>query len=105
MASIEEALNALKGEREYQDKLWGPTLEGGKHSVSEYILFMQNYLREAEDIVCRIAAPKCGEDALHIIRKVGAMAVACMEQNGVMFRDMKDLDKACELHAVNCKEE
>lgn len=103
--SMDGALDSIKKEREYQDKLWGNAQSRGIHTVAEWVLFMQNYLKEAEDIVCRMASPKCDEDALHIIRKIGAMAVCCMEQNGIADRDMKDLDHSCELHGVNCKEE
>jgi hypothetical protein len=102
--SMKDAFDAIRKEREYQDKLWGDAQSRGIHSVSEWILFIQNYLREAEEIVCRMASPKCDEDALHIIRKIGTMAVCCMEQNGIADRDMKDLDKSCELHGVKCDE-
>lgn len=101
---IEKALEAIRSEREYQDRLWGSAESKGQHTVPEFILFMQNYLREAEDVVCRFASPKCDEEALHIIRKVVAMGVACMEQNGIYGRDLEDLEHACELHGVNCLE-
>lgn len=68
--------------------------------MSEFILYMQDYLREAQEIVCRKASPACDEDALHIVRKVEAMAASCMEQNGIQKRDMDDLKRACELHGV-----
>jgi hypothetical protein len=102
MNKMEDVFEAIRKEREYQDRLWGDTAEAGVHNVTEYILFMQNYLREAEDIVCRKAAPQCNEDALHIIRKIAAMAVCCMEQNGIVERDMRDLERSCELHGVKC---
>jgi hypothetical protein len=102
--AIEEAFDAIRVERQYQDRLWGDSLYEGRHSVSEWILYIRNYLQEAEDVVCRKAAPKCDEDALHIIRKVVAMGVCCMEQNGVLWRNMKDLERSCELHGVKCEE-
>ena len=102
---MEKAFEAIRKEREYQDSLWGNAASRGKHTVPEWILFMQNYLKEAEDVVCRKAYPKCDVDALHAIRKVAAMAVCCMEQNGIMQRDMGDLEHACELHGVNCEKE
>jgi len=104
MGAMEKALEAIRKEREYQDRLWGNAASRGKHTVPEWILFMQNYLKEAEDVVCRKAAPLCDVDALHAIRKIAAMAVCCMEQNGIVYRDMGDLEHSCELHGVNCEE-
>ena len=103
--TMDEAFDAIRVERQYQDRLWTEAASEGDHTVAEWILFMQNYLREAEDIVCRKAAPQCDEDALHIVRKVAGMAVCCMEQNGVRWRDMKDLERSCELHGVKCEDE
>jgi hypothetical protein len=105
MNTIEDAFSAIRREREYQDRLWGGTKHDGRHGIPEWVLYMRSYLREAEDIVTRIAAPKSDEGTLHIIRKIAAMAVACMEQNGIYERDMEDLDRSCELHGVDCKEE
>ena len=102
--AIKEAVEAIRGEIEYQDRLWGGEASGGEHTVSEWILFMQNYLAEAAYIVCRKAAPQCDEAALHIIRKVTTMGVRCMEQNGIFQRDMRDLERSCELHGVKCGE-
>ena len=104
MGAIEKPFEAIRGEREYQDSLWGNAPSKGKHTVPEWILFMQNYLREAEYVFCLKASPACYIDALHAIRKVAAMAVCCMEQNGVMQRDMGDLERAFELHGVSCEE-
>jgi hypothetical protein len=101
--SMEKVFEAIRGEREYQDKLWGNAPSEGIHSVPEWVLFIQNYLREAEEVVCRKAFPECDEDALHTMRKIATMAVRCMEQNGIMFRDMKDLEHSCDLHGVNCE--
>jgi len=90
-------VRAIRTEREYQDRLWG---RDHKHTVSEWLLYMRDYLDEAAGIVSREASPGCDEKALHIVRKIAAMAVNCMEQNGVFARSMKDLEKARELHGV-----
>jgi len=102
--AIEKVFEAIRKEREYQNRLWGGTQEEGIHSVTEYLVFIQDYVQEALHICSRKAAPYCDQDALHIMRKVAAMAVACMEQNGIEQRDMGDLDKSCELHSVKCEE-
>lgn len=100
--SMEEAFEALRGERAYQDRLWEDAPSKSIHSVAEWILYMEDYLAEARSISSRRASPESDEAALHVIRKVAAMGVACMEQNGVFRRDMSDLDEACELHGVGC---
>jgi hypothetical protein len=100
MSKMKEAFNAIRKEREYQDRLWGRSPSKGLHTVTEWICYIHNYLEEAATIVCRTASPGCDEEALHSIRKVAAMAVCCMEQNGIFERDMKDLDKALERHGV-----
>lgn len=110
MPTMDEALDALRNEREYQERLWGDKARGGRDnpgrlkSTTEWIAFMQNYLREAEDLTCRTFGPVADPKIVHIIRKVGAMAVACMEQHGAPLRDMKDLNRSCELHGVSCEE-
>jgi len=100
METFDEVVEAIKEEREYQDKLWGKTLSRGRHSVSEYILYMEDYLQEARHIVSRSVELEASEKATHILRKVGAMIFSCMEQNGVQRRDMKDLEKAYKLHGI-----
>jgi hypothetical protein len=100
MSKMKEAFNAIRKEREYQDRLWGRTPTKGLHSVAEWILYIQDYIQEAGNAISRNASPGCDEEALHSIRKVAAMAVCCMEQNGIFERDMKDLDKALERHGV-----
>jgi len=102
-ASMEDVLDAIKGEREYQDKLWGDAMSGGRHEVPGWILYIEDYLHEARSAVSRYASPECDEKALHTMRKIAAMCVACMEQNGVRFRDMGDLAHKCEMHGV-CEE-
>jgi len=100
----EEALEAIRKEREYQNKLWGGVMSKGRHDVPSWILYMEDYLQEAREAVSRFASPQCDEEALHIMRKIAAMAVACMEQNGIRNRDMKDLERSCELHGVKCND-
>jgi hypothetical protein len=85
---------AISGEREYQEALWkkarttgaGDTTRG-RHSVTEFLVYIQDYTTEAIHTVSRSAAPKCDDDALHIVRKIAAIATACMEQHGAPQRD------------------
>jgi hypothetical protein len=88
---LDEVFEAIRVERDYQDALWGADRV---HSVSEWILYMRDYIDQAAAIVSRTSAPTCNREALHIIRKVATMGVACMEQNGIPVRNMRDLKKA-----------
>lgn len=88
MSSREEAYSAIDGERAYQAKKWNEstTASGGFHSTTEFLVYMQDYVNEALHFVSRNADPEAQEFALHNVRKVAALGVACMEQNGVRFR-------------------
>jgi hypothetical protein len=101
---IEDVFDAIRGERKYQDSLWSQAETKGIHTVPEWLLFIRSYLREAEEISARRAAPEADVDSLHIMRKIAAMAICCMEQNGVYQRDMGDLKMSCPLHGVACED-
>lgn len=83
-----DVYRAIDGERKYQDSKWNPetTPSGGQHSVGAWLTFMRVYLRQAEEQLTGKPDPEASDQALHTIRKVAAMAVACMEQNGVKTR-------------------
>jgi len=88
MASREEVYKALDTERDYQDARWNEdtTSSRGLHSVTEWLVYMQDYLDEAKHTVSRASDEEIGTKALEIIRKITAMGVACMEQNGAISR-------------------
>lgn len=54
--------------------------------MTEFLVFMRSYVEEGLQIESRMAAPKADEKVLHLVRKVAALAVACMEQNGIRLR-------------------
>lgn len=91
-ATRAEVYEALDGEREYQEIRWGVascegrTPEDHQHSVSEWLIYMQDYLTEAIHIVARNADPAASILALAHVRKITAMGVACMEQLGAQKR-------------------
>lgn len=80
--------DAIEDERQYQDKKWNheTTASGGVHSTTEWLVYLDDYIREAKTVVTRNADPEANVKALHIVRKIAAMAVACMEQNGCRTR-------------------
>lgn len=86
--SRDEAWAALLSELDYQIERWNKdtTVTEGKHSVTEFLVFMDDYLREAKTMVSRNGEPGASEAALHIVRKITALGVSCMMQNGAPHR-------------------
>lgn len=84
-----EVYKAIDDERDYQDRRWNPetTESGGRHSVAEFILYMEHYLHQARVEASTKADPESRIAALDIIRKVTALGVVCMEQNGIVSRN------------------
>ena len=81
----QEVYSLIDGERTYQDSRWqSDTTENGIHfhTPEEWIMYMEDYLAEAKHVLSRNAAPKCYPTAMAIIRKVTAMGVCAIEQNG-----------------------
>lgn len=78
-----EVYEVIDGEREYQEQKW----EGHEHTPTEWLVYMQDYITEALHFVSRNPDPTANEFALHNIRKVTALGVACMEQRGVRYRE------------------
>lgn len=99
-----EVYKVLDGERAYQRKVWGeqgerragadvtgelathPTDDGVpevSHSVGSWMIFIDQYLAQAKHDL----TTKPGHTpALHQLRKVAALCVACFEQHGVPGR-------------------
>jgi hypothetical protein len=79
----ESVYNSIDSERNYQQALWGPTSTGGRHSITEFIAYVEDYLAEAKHLLARKSKLSAYPEVLPILRKSAAMLVACMEQNGV----------------------
>ena len=89
---------AIDEERDYQDALWSGTSSAGIHGVSEFLLYIRDYVEEALHVQCREADAVAIEKGLHSLRKIAALAVAAQEQNGVRKKGYvtptrSDLDK------------
>ena len=79
----EDIFNAIDRERQYQDKKWG-TIESRPHSVAEWLLILESELTEAKQAWIK----KNGDhSALMELVQVAAVAVACLEQHGVVERE------------------
>ncbi len=76
-------LDALISERLYQERIWSKdtTASKGHHSDMEFIVFIDDYLREAIHVVSRKPEPMCSEFATQNIRKIAAMILASAEKN------------------------
>ncbi len=80
----EEVYKVIDGERNYQDFKWDTS---GRNKPTEcYLLYMKSYLDEAIHQISHTAGDK---GALDILRKVTALGVACMEDNGAVERSKK----------------
>ncbi len=81
MATRNDVYVAINTERAYQDKRW-PNERA--HTTDEFILFMEHYLHEARRLAS--TTPDGNVEVLDFVRKVTALGVACMEQNGAPRR-------------------
>ena len=90
MASQGEVFLAIEEEREYQMRRWGspPGVERSK-DVPTFLTFMQHYQTEAVRHATKDGNTVNARDA---IRKIVALGVACLEQNGVVPRDPQDIE-------------
>jgi len=81
-------------ERVYQAARWNERTTDTEvlHSVTEFLVYIQDYTNEALHLVTRTAEPKAKEEALHIVRKITALGVACMEQNGSFPRPQSEIE-------------
>ena len=80
--SQHQALEAVIGERRYQDAKWG-TIEDRPKQVGSWMTLMRKLLRDAED---NWATSDNDQGALAELRKVVAVGLACFEQHGVPER-------------------
>jgi hypothetical protein len=73
----------INDERNYQDVRWQNSPNEGHATTAEYITYLQHYIGVAQEQITR------GEDdsmALDTMRKIAALGVACMEDNGIQHR-------------------
>jgi hypothetical protein len=87
-ATRAEVYAAIDGEREYQRKWESADLtdSGGRHTNVEFLVYIRDYVEEALHAASRDPDPKARVQNTHAMRKIAALAVAAMEQNGVLTR-------------------
>lgn len=79
---------AIDGERDYQRKWEDPAVtdSGGRHSNVEFLVYIRDYVEEALHCASREPDPKAAVVCTKNLRKIAALAVAALEQNGVIAR-------------------
>lgn len=82
---------AIDSERDYQQKKWRHIrgeheLKESQHPVSSWILFMEEYLARARRFSTGGETGMAHVNTMSEIRKVAALAVACMEHRGTCLR-------------------
>lgn len=85
------AFEAVEAERAYQDVKWAAdrTASGGKHTPTEWLVYIEDYVNEAKRYTSRISEPQASVFVQHTMRKIAAMAIASMEQNGIYTRKVE----------------
>ncbi len=91
MPTREQVYQVVDTERAYQAK-WDGAESKGIHETGAFILFMEQYLSEARKLESTREDGNNGdrfegEGSLDFVRKVTALGVACMEQNGAPHRE------------------
>jgi hypothetical protein len=81
-ASRREVYNAIDGERDYQELRWIRPLH--THSVTEYLVYIEHYLNKAK---LAVSTQDGEQGALDDLRKITALGVAAMEENGAKERN------------------
>lgn len=84
LTSRGDVYDALESERDYQDdKFSGRDRSAIDRTLDEFILYIRQYADEA----CRLTTHGDETEALHFVRKVGALCVGCMERHGAPRRE------------------
>lgn len=88
MSTRQDVYAAINRERAYQANRWGDDVPGCFHSVEEFVLYMEYHLGEAKRLLSIEHHEQARLNGLDAIRKVTALGVACMEQNGIVQREL-----------------
>lgn len=87
--TIDMVFDAISTERAYQARRWGVrqwngVFEEKKHTVGDFLVYMQDYLNETFHTAAR---EEGDEKALEVLRKVVTLGIACFEQHGIAARN------------------
>ena len=82
LTTRQQVYGALDSERFYQEYRW----RGHKHSLTEYVVYMEDYLAELKHLASRRDESEVAKELSDIMRKVTALGVASLEEHGVNRR-------------------
>ena len=77
----EKVYQIIDGERDYQEKKWKRPEH--IHNTTEYLVYIRHYVNLA---LTAVSTEDGDETAKDIMRKIAALAVASMEENGATER-------------------
>jgi hypothetical protein len=77
----QEVYRAIDGERNYQEYRWHRPEH--IHSVTEYLVYIEYYVNRAK---VAVSSQDDEQGALDDLRKITALGVAAMEENGAVQR-------------------
>ena len=84
---FDAAVKAIKYERKYQDKLWGKNFHDNEWAPSEWLDFIEAYVNKARAGLLGCEHRAAGHHVqMDNMRKIAALAVAAMENRGVVKR-------------------
>lgn len=89
MATRDEVFQAINTERSYQEMQWpGRDIPGHDNqlTIGEFILLIEEYAAKARLEWSQESKPEM--NALNTMRKIGGIAVNCMEQHGAPKREL-----------------
>jgi hypothetical protein len=91
----EDVYKLIDGEREYQDQLPPSRTDGKPRSVGDYLTMFRHYLNKADEAW----TDNPGDwQALDVVRKLGGIAVHCMEDHGAPPRKIKKKQRRKSVH-------
>lgn len=78
--------SVIDSERDYQEMR--RVRDGGQpsHTPTEFLVYMRSYLNEALEKASRVWGEDADPAILDTMRKVVGLGVACMEENGAIYR-------------------
>ena len=85
-ATREEVYKVIDGEREYQEKRWERPAH--IHSNLEYLVYIEHYVNQAKTLSSTKDDKEVAPDVKAALRKIAALAVAAMEENGTQAREL-----------------
>lgn len=78
----EQAYRVIDTERDYQEMRKSRDSGAHSHSPEEFLLYMEHYLQEARRVASTVWGPGTKPATMDVLRKVTALGVAAIEENG-----------------------